>query len=218
MIFQESNKSFEVSSMDALNSVSRAPENQKKLTKTEAADFLKRLSVAGWLREDNHGYSLGLRSLLELKTYLTNEFDDSLVGECHVCKEHVLTPGYQSCSEDRCTCVMHKACSEKRFATLAGDKRCPVCKATWVDERPRQPAASRAPKLGRPHSQLGGMAGAPSRRAASEDDDVELFEDAEDREDVVEENRSQNQDERGQNLDDDEEEEPNVRRRRSGRR
>ncbi|KAJ3076827.1 hypothetical protein HDU98_011688 [Podochytrium sp. JEL0797] len=115
---------FSISTGDALRESSVA-----KVSVTETENLLDRIVDMGWLDITNGWISLSMRALMELKTYLREEFED-YVQYCSVCKEMVTTH-YERCSDGACPGRLHKFCAGRYFGVNA--RKCPHegCGANW---------------------------------------------------------------------------------------
>ncbi|KAJ3311129.1 Non-structural maintenance of chromosomes element 1 [Blyttiomyces sp. JEL0837] len=161
LIVNADDELFEVSSMAALRDVGKL---RPAMTKKEAETTILKLVKEGWL-VDSAGYlSLGLRSLMELKSYLTEEFEASM-HTCSLCQQ-LVTTHYERCSVGTCTGRLHQICATRYFA--ATNKRvCPVnnCGVGWRGEKPSRNKRA-TPKV--ISSGSGSGAGASLERNASE--------------------------------------------------
>eukprot|EP01095_Lingulamoeba_sp_RSL-Kostka_P001440 TRINITY_DN12011_c0_g1_i1.p1 TRINITY_DN12011_c0_g1~~TRINITY_DN12011_c0_g1_i1.p1 ORF type:complete len:217 (-),score=53.51 TRINITY_DN12011_c0_g1_i1:52-702(-) len=78
-----------------------------------------------WLREENTNLYFGIRTYLELTQYFAESYD---FEDCKICSETVIHG--ENCSNDECTVIMHKHCSNKWFEQKS-DPKCPDCKTPW---------------------------------------------------------------------------------------
>ncbi|KAI8618104.1 Nse1 non-SMC component of SMC5-6 complex-domain-containing protein [Chytriomyces sp. MP71] len=105
-----------------------------KLTMQATETLIDTIIGSGWLAKNEHGWlRLGLRAIMELKTYLKEEFEDQ-VQYCSVCKE-LCTTSYEKCSDPACPGRLHKACSAHFYGdrVSAATRKCPQegCDAIW---------------------------------------------------------------------------------------
>ncbi|KAI9206342.1 Nse1 non-SMC component of SMC5-6 complex-domain-containing protein [Polychytrium aggregatum] len=118
-------ETFEVSSMKCLADCTRL---KHPIAKKEAQRLLDSWVEQGWLQLNNGRYSLGLRSLMELESYLKAEFRD-YVAECFFCKK-IATIQVEHCSTEGCNLRGHAICCE-RYYTRRAEKQCPECNSPW---------------------------------------------------------------------------------------
>lgn len=114
---------FALRSTDALHLAGPA-----QLTKRAASDLLQNLEQRGWLqlqRSSGH-YTLTLRALNELDTYLRNAYEEHLL-ECVACFA-LVTYGEQ-CATPGCRAALHTACRQWRAAEE--QRSCPRCGTPW---------------------------------------------------------------------------------------
>jgi len=122
-----SSNSYSVSSMTALREASNL---KGSMTKTQAEAVLASLVASGWLLKSRRGrYSLSARSLLEVQTYLKDNYDDC-IHECVVCYEYV-TKGV-GCHVKNCSARLHRHCYAN-YARSAEGRVCTSCKQDWTD-------------------------------------------------------------------------------------
>lgn len=123
MIFTSPNESFSTSSTSVLNVVK---DLKPTLTKSAAEHFIDTLIHHGWIHKSSQGYlSLSSRALLELQTYLKEQYPDEILT-CHEC-QHIVTRGL-SCGS--CDVKIHKQC-EVFIIGHGNQKQCPECKVNW---------------------------------------------------------------------------------------
>lgn len=115
---------FAVSSTHALQMASQM---QPPMTKHAASELLHSLEHRNWLvlSRRTGAYSLSLRALMELDTYLRNEMDECVL-ECMVC--YTLVTMGQVCSTRGCRGAVHTACDD---AYRAGHTQCTQCAQPW---------------------------------------------------------------------------------------
>ncbi|KAI1774921.1 Nse1 non-SMC component of SMC5-6 complex-domain-containing protein [Hypoxylon cercidicola] len=113
----------------------------KGLKPTEVERVMRVMVDAGWFERSRAGfYSLSPRALLELRSWLTDAYNDSEEGAwqrvkfCAACRE-VVTCG-QRCAERDCLVRLHDACAEAFWRGNrnggAGGRACPQCKKEWT--------------------------------------------------------------------------------------
>ena len=97
------------------------------LTKHAASQLLENLERRGWLHLSRTigAYSLTLRALHELDTYIRTELDDCVL-ECLTCYA-IVTQG-ERCSTPTCRGAVHTSCVD---AYRAGHATCTVCGQAW---------------------------------------------------------------------------------------
>ncbi|KAB5535318.1 Nse1 non-SMC component of SMC5-6 complex-domain-containing protein [Coniochaeta sp. 2T2.1] len=109
----------------------------KALKHSEILTLLANLVAEGWLEKSRAGYySLSARSLMELKGWLIETYNDEDAGEgawqpiknCEVCKE-IVTVG-QRCGDPDCLTRIHDICQRSYWETRP-DKQCPRCQRVW---------------------------------------------------------------------------------------
>ncbi|KAJ3405111.1 hypothetical protein CcCBS67573_g01087 [Chytriomyces confervae] len=115
-----------------------------KFTLAESEALIESLVDNGWFSKNENGWlTLGLRALMELKSYLRQEFEES-VQFCSVCKE-IITTHYERCGVASCPGRLHKNCARRLFAgsrrataggsstTASGERKCPHegCGSVW---------------------------------------------------------------------------------------
>jgi len=115
-------------SISQIDAVNLAKGNGISLQAAEKA--IKRMVKEQWLslsEDRNSKLSLGIRTFLELKSWLENSFQNSL-RECVVCSEPVLKG--DACPNTRCKTRMHKHCSRRWFQP-GKETKCPSCNTPW---------------------------------------------------------------------------------------
>ncbi|KAJ3412122.1 Non-structural maintenance of chromosomes element 1 [Chytridiales sp. JEL 0842] len=132
LIVNEDDEVFETATSKALRISS---EVKPPITKKSAETLIASLVSTGWFNDINGYISLSMRALLELKTYLKDEFGE-LIVTCTACQE-IVTTNYERCSVGECTGRLHKYCAQKIF-TGANNKVCPAegCGVQWRGEGP----------------------------------------------------------------------------------
>lgn len=114
----------------------------KALKHSEILTLLANLVAEGWLEKSRAGfYSLTPRSLMELKSWLVETYNDNepRKGEeqvevwqpvkfCEFCKE-IVTVG-QRCSDPECLSRIHDIC-QRSYWESRPDKKCPRCEKEW---------------------------------------------------------------------------------------
>ncbi|KIJ44016.1 hypothetical protein M422DRAFT_83866, partial [Sphaerobolus stellatus SS14] len=178
-IILASSESYSISSMTALREVSNL---KSSMTKGQAEVVLSNFVANGWLLKSPRGrFSLSTRTLVELQTYLKNNYEENL-NECTVCFEFV-TKGV-GCYTVNCAARLHNHC----FATLTqsnNTRACPSCKVSWADTRKLISVGEGALGEGEDSRTT------RKRRAASEDDDEESAEGSEEEEEEEEQEQEQ---------------------------
>ncbi|OWZ27054.1 hypothetical protein C356_06750 [Cryptococcus neoformans c45] len=114
--------------------INDSPLTQHKMTKSHAESLLDALVSRGWLYKSKRTrFSLGVRALAELETYLKNEFDQ-YVKSCAQCRR-VVTEGL-ACSNEGCDCHIHNSCYARNIQQLA-NPACPSCSSSFRDLAPK---------------------------------------------------------------------------------
>ncbi|CCM02353.1 uncharacterized protein FIBRA_04448 [Fibroporia radiculosa] len=155
-------ESYSVTSLAALREVGALKIN---MTKSQAEIVLSSFVANGWLTKSKHGrYSLSLRTLIELESYLRNNFPDELL-ECTLCEETV-TEGI-ACYTANCKARLHTHC----YAKYKRQKQiCPACSVNWSSDanlRKLLPIGEEAFKTGQEQSKR------RTRPATTESDESE---------------------------------------------
>ena len=114
---------------------------KSRLTKNEAAGVMDRLVEEGWFeKSDSLYYRVGPRSLMELRGWLVEIYNDNEDEEdgggqrkdkikfCHACKE-IVTVG-QRCANRKCPCRLHDICIQN-FFRIHRSQTCPLCNTEW---------------------------------------------------------------------------------------
>ncbi|POS88434.1 hypothetical protein EPUL_000025, partial [Erysiphe pulchra] len=128
-----------ITSMQALETQIRKGSSDKGLTQTEAEILLGKLEKENWLERSSKGYySLAPRALLELRTWLQENYNDSddpnthqKIKFCEACKE-IVTIG-QRCSDLDCNARLHNIC-EIAYWKSRTSRNCPKCNLEWNGE------------------------------------------------------------------------------------
>jgi hypothetical protein len=109
----------------------------KGITNAQAELLLASLVAEGWFERSKEGwYTLSVRALLELRTWLVATYNDPDAEEgewqhikmCAACKQ-IVTIG-QRCSEIDCNVRLHDIC-QAAFWRTRREKSCPRCKRDW---------------------------------------------------------------------------------------
>lgn len=109
----------------------------KGLSHSQVLTLLGNLVAEGWLeRSRAHFYSLGARSLIELRSWLLETYNDEEadpeawqpIKKCVFCKE-IITVG-QRCAERDCNVRLHNIC-EGAYWGSRHEKKCPKCETVW---------------------------------------------------------------------------------------
>lgn len=120
---------------DAQQTQSQAPD--KGLKHSEVEQMLYKLVSQGWLEQSREGYySLTPRSLMELRTWLIDSYNDPDLGPeewqrikfCKACKD-IVTHG-KRCAERDCTFRIHDTCEDAYWRTQR-ERKCPQCSKEW---------------------------------------------------------------------------------------
>ncbi|KAJ8033966.1 Non-structural maintenance of chromosomes element 1-like [Holothuria leucospilota] len=119
----------EVSSTDCLN---LADALERRITKDEAQNAVKKFVEERWLRIDEEGQiSLAARGIMELQMFLQEKYSDFIVT-CYLCQDIVVKG--QLC--DGCGKVkLHNFCAQRLFQTRPNPK-CPACEVNWSHDIP----------------------------------------------------------------------------------
>lgn len=114
----------------------------KGLKHSEIERLLPSLVEEGWFELSDEGfYSLGVRSLMELQTWLLETYNDpdadagdwQRIKFCEACKE-IVTVG-QRCPDRDCNVRLHDICTEAFWRTRrGGQKSCPKCQTAWTGQ------------------------------------------------------------------------------------
>lgn len=120
-----------------------APQTQraadKGLKHSDVERLLPSLVAEGWFEVSDGGYyTLSPRALLELKTWLLEEYNDpdaesedwQRIKFCEACKD-IITMG-QRCPDRDCNVRLHDICTEAFWRTQREGKVCPRCKTAWT--------------------------------------------------------------------------------------
>lgn len=93
----------------------------------------------GWFEQSDEGfYSLSARTLLELKTWLNEAYNDPDAGPeawqrikfCAACRD-IVTVG-QRCPERDCNVRLHDTCADAFWRTRRAGQFCPKCETAWT--------------------------------------------------------------------------------------
>lgn len=128
-----------ITSMQALETQIRKGNSEKGLTQTEAEVLLGKLEKENWLERSSKGYySLAPRALLELRTWLQENYNESddpntyqKIKFCEACRE-IVTIG-QRCSDLECNARLHNIC-EIAYWKSRPSRKCPKCNLQWNGE------------------------------------------------------------------------------------
>ncbi|KAG8988744.1 hypothetical protein FRB94_002479 [Tulasnella sp. JGI-2019a] len=125
-------QAFSISSMAALKEATSLPEGTKKISGIQAQLLLNSFVARGWLCKSPRGrYSLAARSLMELRKYLTDTFDEESLFKCTSCDGFVLKGLRCKGREGRCKHKIHKPCFERLGAN---GRKCPTCGEAWPNQ------------------------------------------------------------------------------------
>jgi non-structural maintenance of chromosomes element 1 len=109
----------------------------KGLKTSEVERVLKSLVAGGWFERSKEGfYSLSPRSLMELRSWLVDSYNDPDASDdewqrikfCVACKD-VVTVG-QRCAERDCNVRLHDICQDAFWRSR--EKKCPKCAREWT--------------------------------------------------------------------------------------
>jgi hypothetical protein len=109
----------------------------KGVTNEQAEKTLNGLVAEGWFERSKEGwYTLSPRALLELQTWLVNEYNDEdaeaddwqRIKFCEACKG-VVTVG-QRCTDLDCNVRLHEIC-QAAYLNSRPNKNCPKCETEW---------------------------------------------------------------------------------------
>lgn len=128
-----------ITSMQALEIQIRKGNSDKGLTQTEAEALLSSLEKENWLERSPKGYySLAPRALMELRTWLIDNYNDNedpnanqKIKFCEACRE-IVTVG-QRCIDLDCNTRLHNIC-EAAFWKSRPSRNCPKCELQWNGE------------------------------------------------------------------------------------
>ncbi|KAF8938354.1 hypothetical protein BGZ58_001086 [Dissophora ornata] len=130
-IVMADDEAYCISSTAALHEAGQLKNKENKslsLTKREAEALLDRFVADKWfIRSAAGAYSLSMRSLLELQTYLKETYGDQ-IQECTLCME-IITKG-QRCQVAACSCRLHYHCAGAYFKNM-NNPVCPTCHSAW---------------------------------------------------------------------------------------
>ncbi|KAF9184998.1 hypothetical protein BGZ51_002993 [Haplosporangium sp. Z 767] len=131
-IVMADDEAFCISSTAALHEAGKLKNKENKpltLSKKDAESLLDRFVKDQWLIRSAAGaYSLSMRSLLELQTYLKETYEDQ-IPECTLCME-IVTKG-KRCVVAACSCRLHNHCAGTYFANM-NKPVCPTCSSAWT--------------------------------------------------------------------------------------
>ncbi|KAJ3388550.1 hypothetical protein HDU92_001442 [Lobulomyces angularis] len=116
-------KNFKVPSTELL----RYTRGKSHISKTDAELMLERMCKEYWLDDMRGIITLGIRSLLELQTYIKEEFGE--LPECTICHD-IATVKVEYCQRSNCATTIHINCREVLFRTAS--KNCPSCSKEWI--------------------------------------------------------------------------------------
>ncbi|CAO3564831.1 unnamed protein product [Mortierella alpina] len=123
-----------ISSTAALHEAGNIKNSEGKpvtLTKRDAEVLLDRFVADKWfIRSGAGAYSLSMRALLELQTYLKETYEEQM-QECTLCME-IITKG-QRCQVAACAARLHHHCASQYFKNM-NNKVCPTCHTNWSDK------------------------------------------------------------------------------------
>lgn len=131
------------------------------LTMLQAEKVLRLLISESWFEVSDRGfYTLSPRSLMELRGWLTDTYNDrdndsdasdeghphEKIKVCMACRE-IITQG-QRCPDPtlRCPARLHAHCVGKMWRAQGGREVCPTCKKEWKEPLPVGERAARRPR------------------------------------------------------------------------
>ncbi|KAG0056487.1 hypothetical protein BGZ83_004745 [Gryganskiella cystojenkinii] len=130
-IMMADDEMFCISSTAALHEAGKLKNKENKsvaMGKREAEALLDRFVADQWFIQSSAGaYSLSMRSLLELQSYLKETYEDQ-IQECTLCME-IITKG-QRCSVAACNSRLHQHCAAQYFKNM-NSPSCPTCQSAW---------------------------------------------------------------------------------------
>ncbi|ORY06817.1 hypothetical protein K493DRAFT_202866, partial [Basidiobolus meristosporus CBS 931.73] len=130
LIVTADDESYSVSSLLAL---SEAGKLKSAFTKNAAEQLLDRFVEDKWFSKTSNGrYYLTQRSILELQTYLKEEFEEYIL-ECTLCMD-IVTRG-ERCQVGSCSGRLHLHCAERYFSARPDRKVCPLCSTAWTSSQ-----------------------------------------------------------------------------------
>ncbi|KAI0838900.1 putative DNA repair protein Nse1 [Hypoxylon sp. FL0890] len=109
----------------------------KGLKSSEVEAVMRSMVDEGWFERSREGfYSLSPRALMELRSWLINEYNDpdaepdewQRIKFCEACRE-IVTVG-QRCAERDCLARLHDICEEAFWRTRR-ERKCPRCEREW---------------------------------------------------------------------------------------
>ncbi|ORZ27524.1 DNA repair protein Nse1 [Lobosporangium transversale] len=130
-IVMADDETYCISATAALHEAGHLKNKENKvlvLTKRDAEALLDRFVADKWFIKSAAGaYSLSMRSLLELQTYLKETYGEQ-IQECTLCME-IITKG-QRCSVAACSSRLHQHCASTYFRNM-NNPVCPTCHSAW---------------------------------------------------------------------------------------
>jgi hypothetical protein len=99
-----------------------------KLSKKDGEKVIDNWIKQGWLSEDEGKITFGPKTVFELGSYLTAEYEENLVF-CSLCEELVLHK-YEKCKSSDCSSVLHVHCAQKYYAN-SNDGKCIECQSSF---------------------------------------------------------------------------------------
>lgn len=122
---------------DAAPQPTQAPD--RGLKHSEIERLLPSMVDEGWFEQsDDDFYSLSARTLMELKTWLIEAYNDPDAGPdawqrikfCEACKD-IVTVG-QRCPDRDCNVRIHDICADAFWRTRRAGQVCPKCETAWT--------------------------------------------------------------------------------------
>ncbi|KAG0309290.1 hypothetical protein BGZ98_003892 [Dissophora globulifera] len=130
-IVMANDEAYCISSTAALHEAGQLKNKDSKslsLTKRDAEALLDRFVADKWfIRSAAGAYSLSMRSILELQTYLKETYGEQ-IQECTLCME-IITKG-QRCEVAACSSRLHYHCASAYFKNM-NNPVCPTCHSPW---------------------------------------------------------------------------------------
>lgn len=113
--------------------------SDRGLKHSEVERLLPSMVEEGWFEQSDEGfYSLSARSILELRTWLVEAYNDpdtaadewQRIKFCEACKD-IVTVG-QRCPERDCNVRLHDVCADAFWRTRRAGQVCPKCQTAWT--------------------------------------------------------------------------------------
>lgn len=113
--------------------------SDRSLKHSEVERLLPSMVEEGWFEQSDEGfYSLSARSIMELRTWLVEAYNDpdaaadewQRIKFCEACKD-IVTVG-QRCPERDCNIRLHDVCADAFWRTRRAGQVCPKCQTAWT--------------------------------------------------------------------------------------